>query len=94
MSPCECTRLEASLDARSKLYQVSERERPQHEVTLGVSGDNVRCITALGDDAVHLVPGLQVLAEESDRHLRDRDARPPALIPRSGAADACALRPV
>ena len=55
-------------------FQIGQRRRigGTHRVLqFGVRGDDVGDLPAVGDDAVHLLPGCQLLAQQPDRHLRD-----------------------
>ena len=53
--------------------EVGDRRRPHHPDALGVRGHDVGRVAAVRDDAVHLVAGPQVLAQQPDRDLRDRE---------------------
>ena len=55
-------------------FQISERRRlvGAHRVLqFGARGDDVGHMPAVGDDAVHLLPGRQLLTQQPDCHLRD-----------------------
>ena len=49
--------------------QVLEGPGPHHEAAAGLLGDDVGGVPAFGHDAVHLVAGPEVLADEADGHL-------------------------
>ena len=65
----EGTRLEAPLHPGAQARQGVEGARPDHEAAHALGGDDVGGVASLGDDAVHLVAGLQLLAQQADRHL-------------------------
>ena len=65
--------LEAALHAWPGHREVGDRRRAHHPQPLGVRGHDVGDVAAVRDDAVHLVAGAQVLAQQADRHLRDGD---------------------
>ena len=67
----ECAGLEAVHHAGSQLFELVDRARPRHPKTFGVRGDDVGRITAVDDDAVHLISGAQVLAQQADPDLRN-----------------------
>ena len=52
-------------------FELVERPRPRHPGALGVRGNDVRRVAAVRDDAVHLVEGPEVLAQQPDRDLGD-----------------------
>ncbi|HEY2523624.1 MAG TPA: hypothetical protein VGI29_01095 [Candidatus Binataceae bacterium] len=58
-------------DPRSDLVQVSQGARAYHIACRGVRRDDVGRFAAVGDDAVDAVGGMDVLAEQADRRLRD-----------------------
>ena len=61
------------LDAGPQLLEVVERPGARHPDAFGVRGHDVRRVAAVRDDAVHLVDRAQVLAQQPDRDLRDRE---------------------
>ena len=64
-------RLEAMRDSRSGPFEVVDGRGPHHPQAFRVRGHDVGRVTAAGHDAVDLIAGLQVLAEEPDRDLCD-----------------------
>ncbi len=46
---------------------------PHRVVHLGTARNDVGGLAAVGDDAVHHLPGHELLAKQPDRHLRDGD---------------------
>ena len=68
----ERARLEAVLDARPGHREVGDRRRAHHPQSVGVRGHDVGRVAAVGDEAVDLLAGAEVLAQQPDRHLRDR----------------------
>ena len=67
-------RLEAALDPRSQHARGrSRRARAHMNRPVGVAGMMLAASPPFGDDAVDLVARLQLLAQQPDRHLGDRE---------------------
>jgi hypothetical protein len=64
--------LEAGLHPRVQLLELRERRGAGVPLPGGALGDDVGRVPAVGDDAVDPVGRLDVLAQQPDGHLRDR----------------------
>lgn len=67
----ERTRLETAVKACSQSVDIGQCPGPGSPAAGGVRRDDIRCFPAAGDDAVDALIGLEMLAEEADRRLRD-----------------------
>ena len=70
---CERPGLEAVLHPRAQLFELADAARPRHPRSFGVRGNDVRRVAAVRDDAVNLVERAQMLAQQTDRDLGDRE---------------------
>ena len=63
--------LEAVVHAREELGELDVGRGAGHPQPFGVRGNDVGGVATSAYDAVHLLPGPEMLAQEPDRDLRD-----------------------